>query len=49
MCSLEEESILSEEEKKFTGTRLTAWQEQILFFEGVSEKAHKNLQKEVRF
>jgi hypothetical protein len=43
MCSLEEESILSEKEKKFTGTRFTTWEKQILFFEGVSEKAHKDL------
>jgi hypothetical protein len=43
MCSFAEESILSEKEKELTGTRITAWEKQILFFEGLSEKAHKDI------
>lgn len=43
MCAFQEESVLSEKEKKFTGTCLTAWKEQILLLEGVSEKAHEDI------
>ena len=47
LCPGQKESVLRKKKEKFTGKCFTARPQQILFFERLPEKAHKDLQTEI--